>query len=76
MTTRSAALALLLAAAPLGAVSGLAQTTPVPPKTTVLKPESATVELGTVPAGEPAVATFVLHNPGDRVVKIIKAKPS
>lgn len=76
MSGRSVTLALLLAAAPLGAASGMVQATPAPPKTTALEAESSSIELGSVSAGDLAVATFVLHNRSDRVVKIIRAKPS
>ena len=76
MRLRQVALALTLAAASLGAASSVAQEAPTPPRTTVLKPDSASLDLGTVAAGDLAVATFVLKNPSDRVVKIVRAKPS
>ena len=38
--------------------------------------EQTRVELGTVKAGQDAVATFVFRNNGEVPVKILKAKPS
>jgi hypothetical protein len=38
--------------------------------------EQQRIDLGTVKAGEDAVATFVFRNTGDVPVKILKAKPS
>jgi copper(I)-binding protein len=41
-----------------------------------LRADQARVDLGEVKAGTEAVATFVLHNDGDRDVRILRAKPS
>jgi hypothetical protein len=38
--------------------------------------EKADIDLGTIVAGDEAVATFVFHNDTDKDVKIIRAKPS
>jgi hypothetical protein len=38
--------------------------------------ESERVELGTVIAGEDAIATFIFRNHSDQDVNIIRAKPS
>lgn len=38
--------------------------------------EQADIDLGTVVAGQDAVATFVFHNETEKDVKIIRAKPS
>jgi hypothetical protein len=38
--------------------------------------ESANVDLGSVTAGDDAVATFIFHNDLDRDVKILRAAPS
>ena len=42
----------------------------------VLRAEQVSLDLGTVRAGQDAVGTFVFHNDGAQVVKIIRAKPS
>ena len=42
----------------------------------VFRVEKADLELGTVVAGQDAVATYIFHNETDRDVKIIRAKPS
>lgn len=38
--------------------------------------ENASVDLGSVTAGDDAVATFIFHNDLDRAVKILRAAPS
>lgn len=38
--------------------------------------ESSKLDLGTVSAGEQAVATFQLRNPSDRDVRILAVRPS
>jgi hypothetical protein len=41
-----------------------------------LRAEQASLDLGDVVAGSEVRAHFVLHNDGDRDVRIIRAKPS
>ena len=38
--------------------------------------ENASLDLGTVVAGESVTATFVFHNDGPEDVRLIRAKPS
>ena len=45
-------------------------------KVPVLTVEADQLMLGNITAGEDAIGTFILHNHGDRPVKIIRAKPS
>ncbi len=56
------------------AAVGSAQQAPPPP--TGLTVEQHTVDLGEVKAGTVAEAVFQFHNPTDRDVKILSAKPS
>jgi hypothetical protein len=41
-----------------------------------LKPEQWRIDIGEVRAGEQATATFVLHNPTESAIRIVRAKPS
>jgi len=41
-----------------------------------LRPEAATVDAGTVVAGDTAVARFVLVNESQREIRILRAAPS
>jgi hypothetical protein len=43
---------------------------------TSLRVENASLDLGTVSAGETVEATFVFHNDGPEDVHIIRARPS
>ncbi len=42
----------------------------------VFRVENANLQLGTVVAGQDAVATYVFHNDTEHDIKIIRAKPS
>jgi len=68
MVRRFSTAMLLAAAATLTAVPGIAGG--------ALRAEQDRLSLGEVKAGAPAVATFVLHNDGERDIKILRAKPS
>jgi hypothetical protein len=45
-------------------------------RTTILRVDESTINLGELQAGSEAVAVFVIHNDGDRDVRILRAKPS
>jgi hypothetical protein len=42
----------------------------------VLRVDQTTIDVGEVFAGRQAIATFVIHNDGDRDIRILRAKPS
>ena len=46
------------------------------PSGTALRVDETTVDAGEVFAGRQAIATFVIHNDGDRDIRILRAKPS
>ena len=76
MSTRSLVLALVLTAPVPVAVAQTVPPEPPPRPTSALTAENAKLDLGRVMAGDTAVGTFVLHNHGDKVVTIVRAKPS
>jgi hypothetical protein len=71
-----AVVAALLLAGWSGLVAAQEPTPAVVKETPVLRVEQSNLDLGTIRAGQEAVGTFVFHNDGTTVVKIIRAKPS
>jgi len=67
----------LVGAFALSALAGQSGRQPAPGTAEpVIRIENSRIDLGTVKAGEVAVAVFTLHNQGDVPVRILKAKPS
>lgn len=70
-------IALVVAVTALLAVASVAVTEQGQEETLAsFRVEKADLDLGTVVAGEDAVATYIFHNDTDEDVKIIRAKPS
>lgn len=70
-------IAFVVAVAALLAVASVAVTEQGQEETLAsFRVEKADLDLGTVVAGEDAVATYTFHNDTDEDVKIIRAKPS
>jgi copper(I)-binding protein len=65
-----------LAAVAIATVSQPAAAAQDAPGLGVLRVEDASLDLGEIPAGGDVVATFTLHNDGQRDIRILRAKPS